>query len=363
MAKNFIEPNPILVKELRSRMRGNRAFLMLTGMLIILAGFSYALYRLMIASVDSLPLPISPQIGQILFAGLAILELLLICAMAPAVTAGAISSEKEKQTYEMLLATPLPPARVLWGKLISALGYIFLLIFAVIPMVSLVFIYGGVSIREMFKAFILLIVVAVMFGVIGLFLSALFGRTDRSTTITYLIVAGILFGPLFISLFLLIINQGKVPNLLLSLSPISAMLSAITPSFRIDSFGGIMWRIGNFDWLAGSKISYDSIPRPLYHYSVPIYAGITLLLYIITTRLVLPTRRWRIRFAEAVVGLVLVLGFTVFVALGYLGTANRYERILIVEESNTPPEEMVTPFTPTPLEQGTEQPTPPLKGP
>src|SRR5690606_21342955 len=102
--------NPIIVKELRSRMRGVRAFATLTGIRIFRAAASYILYQLALTSSRYSGLPVSPQIGQALFTGLVFLELLLVCAVTPSVTAGAISGEQEKLTYEMLMATPLRPA-------------------------------------------------------------------------------------------------------------------------------------------------------------------------------------------------------------------------------------------------------------
>src|SRR5512139_2654592 len=97
------QPNPIIIKELRSRMRGVRAFATLTGALLLLGIFSYALYRMVIVASRFSSTPLSPQIGQALFAGLAFLELIIVAAITPSVTAGAISGEHEKQTYEMLL--------------------------------------------------------------------------------------------------------------------------------------------------------------------------------------------------------------------------------------------------------------------
>ena len=133
--RSWFTPNPILVKELRSRMRGPRAFITLTIALVIMAGLMIAIVSLLTASANQ---PgsglLSPQIGQILFAALLIFEMLLVCTVTPAVTAGAISTEREKQTIEMLQATPLSPARFLWGKLISALSYVFLMIFAAVPL-------------------------------------------------------------------------------------------------------------------------------------------------------------------------------------------------------------------------------------
>ena len=121
-----LSPNPIMIKELRSRMRGGRAFLTLTVVLVLMAAFSYVLYQLVLSTMQYSGMPLSPQIGQSLLGGLGLLLLMAIAAVAPAVTAGAISGEQEKLTYEMLLATPMRPASILWGKLVSALSYLFL---------------------------------------------------------------------------------------------------------------------------------------------------------------------------------------------------------------------------------------------
>ena len=47
-----------------------------------------------------------------------------------AFTAGQISLEREKQTLEMLTATPISSLAIVIGKLLSALAYVFLLIAA-----------------------------------------------------------------------------------------------------------------------------------------------------------------------------------------------------------------------------------------
>ena len=110
--------NPVLVKELRSRMRGVRAFATLTGVLLFLTLVTYTIYQITVVQARFSSAPVSPIVGQVVFASLAFLEMILVCAIAPAVTAGILSAEKEKQTYDMLLATPIHPTSILWGKLI-----------------------------------------------------------------------------------------------------------------------------------------------------------------------------------------------------------------------------------------------------
>jgi ABC-2 type transport system permease protein len=350
IAKLHLGINPIIVKELRSRMRDTRAFITLTTMLIVLGSSSYLLYRLALTTSTYSSAPLSPQIGQSLFIALAFLELMAICAITPAVTAGTISSEQEKQTYEMLMATPLHPASILWGKLVSALSYVFLLIFAAIPMASLIFIFGGVSLRDMLKALIVLVIVAVTLGVIGLFLSAWLGRTSRATVVSYLVVVTIIAGPLIAYIATGILNQAEPPRWILVPNPLSALFSALTPSSTMGgSFSSnLLWTLGiglggNLGILSGSTISMVGIPRPLYHYSLPLYGAISIIFYFLSTRLVRPTQRWKFTRREIVFALSILLVFGGAVGLAFLSTADRYENAGIAQTDSLPSPEMRPP--------------------
>jgi len=330
--KSLLRLNPILVKEIRSRMRGPRAFITLTVTLVLMAGAMYGLVQLMVAisrySYDVL----SPRIGQTLFAVLAFLELVLVCAITPAVTAGAISGEREKRTYEMLQATPLSPSSILWGKLISALSYIFLLLFAAVPLASLVFVFGGVALRDMLKVLLVLVVLAVSFGMLGLFLSALFGRTGRATVASFVVVLAFLFIPLLGVFAVAVLRNGNGQELLawrwmLVPSPISMLSSVLQPATGTGGISGLLPFIGGF-WFMDSAIapiSMTSIPRPIYHYSLVFYLGLTLVLYLLTTRLLQPARRWRLRWQEILLAAGLLVGLGAVTAGGFLSTADRYE--------------------------------------
>ncbi|GAB4530681.1 MAG: hypothetical protein Kow0063_09030 [Anaerolineae bacterium] len=323
--------NPIIVKELRSRMRGVRAFAVLTGMLLLLGAVSYALYRLVLITTSSYSTsPLSPQIGQTLFSGLVFLELMMVCLVTPAVTAGAISGEREKLTYEMLLATPMRPASILWGKLVSALSYVFLLIFAAIPMASMVFIFGGVTVRDMIKALVILVAVAVTLGVVGIFMSTWLGRTGRATVVSYLVVLALLAGPVFAYILVGVLRQAEPPRWLLVPNPLSALFSALTPAAPADGPSGVFWGLGlalggNLGMLTGSG-RLAGIPRPIYHYTLTLYAATSLVLYLLATRLVQPIRTWRLSWKELGTALLLFLIFGGIAALAFAVTAHQYER-------------------------------------
>ena len=102
------------VKELRGRMRGRRAFVILTVYLLFLAGFGWA-WELIAEksyanSTNLLGGPgafASALVGQEIFGALLLVETLLVVFLAPAFTAGAISLEREKQTLGLLVTTPI----------------------------------------------------------------------------------------------------------------------------------------------------------------------------------------------------------------------------------------------------------------
>jgi len=178
--------NPVMIKELRGRMRGPRAFVVLTVYLLLMSAFVTLLYVVYVASTNNVYSGTNAQlIGKFVFGAVVGIELLLVCFIAPAFTAGAISGERERQTYDLLRTTLLPARSLVLGKLASALSYILLLLVAAFPLQSLAFLLGGVAPEEVLIASGLLIATAFLFGASGIFFSSLMRRTLGSTVLTY----------------------------------------------------------------------------------------------------------------------------------------------------------------------------------
>ncbi|MDY6877881.1 MAG: ABC transporter permease [Chloroflexota bacterium] len=180
------EFNPLLVKELRGRMRGARAFVVLTVYLLLLSGFTAIIYYAYSASVRG---PSGgggmAYLGKVVFASVVLLEIFMVTFITPAFTAGAISGERERKTYELLRTTLLPARKLVAGKLTSALTYMFLLILAAVPLESLAFVLGGVVVEELVLALVILLVTAFAFATIGIFFSSLVRTTLLSTVLAY----------------------------------------------------------------------------------------------------------------------------------------------------------------------------------
>jgi ABC-type transport system involved in multi-copper enzyme maturation permease subunit len=218
------------IKELRGRMRGRRAFVVVTIYLLLLSLLAFAVYVYLkqtavgsgnVTIIDpgfgrpGIPFPpdgtvtssgtaLSAAIGHAMFGALLAVETLLIMVLAPAFTTGAISLEREKQTLDLLVTTPLSTLGMVVGKLISALSYVFLLIIASIPLASLVFVFGAVGPEDLVRGYVVLFAVAFGMGALGMFMSALTKRTQTATVLTYVLVLVLTVGTVALHQFWLV---------------------------------------------------------------------------------------------------------------------------------------------------------------
>lgn len=195
-----LKENPVIIKELRGRMRGRRAFVLLTiyiGVISLLVGAVYML----IASEQSYSYwdpDIRQTAGKALFSTVVLLELALISFIGPALTAGAITSERERDTYDLLRTTLLSARALVAGKLGTSVIYLCLLILTALPVESLAFFLGGVGVGELLLSNFLLLVNALFFCALGLFYSSFARRTTIATVSSY---ATMLLYTLLIGLF------------------------------------------------------------------------------------------------------------------------------------------------------------------
>jgi ABC-2 type transport system permease protein len=116
------------------------------------------------------------------------IELLLVCFICPAFTVGAISGERERQTYDLLRTTLLRARSLVLGKLISSMSYVLLLLVAALPLQSLAFLLGGISPEEVAIATLLLVSTAFLYSAAGIFFSTVMRRTLGATILTYAFV-------------------------------------------------------------------------------------------------------------------------------------------------------------------------------
>lgn len=281
--------NPVAVKELRSRMRGRRAYLVLTGYLVLMSAFIILVYFAYATAAEQPFGPNPRQAGKTVFGAVVGVQALLVVFIGPSFTAGAITGEKERQTYNLLRTTLLPARSFVTGKLLSALSYVFLLILTAIPLQSIAFILGGVSLTEVVIAEILIVVSAVAFAMIGLYFSAIMRSTLLASVSTFATSLFLTFGlpaMAFIILpFLGIFFTTGVPPLLEVVLLYTALVFAATnlPATIIISEMFLISEDALFfftNTLSGYTVTFFS---PWYVYII-LYILLSLLLYALTVR-------------------------------------------------------------------------------
>ncbi len=201
--KEKFTQNPVILKEMRGRMRGGRAFILLTVYLFVLSSLISMIYLAFLPTTTSGTniLTLRQTLGKTLFGTTMLLLLFTACFVAPALTAGSISSEREGQTFDLLRTTLLPARSLVMGKLNSSFLFISLLLFAGLPLLSLATIFGGVTYAEIAIGSIVLIVTTLTFSAVGVFFSSFTKRTLVSTVLAYSFTLMLVFGlPVFLTM-------------------------------------------------------------------------------------------------------------------------------------------------------------------
>ncbi len=228
----------VLTRELRWRMRGKRAFVIALAAVLVLGLIVFGIHQVMLQSaldesrwrlfggfddegliVDRVGVPlqavsgeVSARIGQAIFGGVLGVLTALTLLVAPALASGVISSEREKQTMELLVTTPVSTLGMVVGKLIASLVYVVLLIVVSVPLMALVFAFGGIAPEDVLRAYLVILAFAFGSASIGLFLSALLGRTQVATVVSYLVLFGLVVGTLALHTFLLATSWREEAN-------------------------------------------------------------------------------------------------------------------------------------------------------
>jgi ABC-2 type transport system permease protein len=271
--------NPVLIKEMRTRMRGKRAFLVLTGYVIVLSAILGLIY--MVINKNA-PTTIVNQSGSVLTPVLIYVQMGLICLIAPTFSAGAISSEREQQTFDLLVTSLAKPTTILFGKVGAALSYLLLTLFGSLPLIALTYSLGGVAIQDIAIAYLVMLVAGLTFCSMSFMWSTMIRRGVlaqlTSLVVVVFLVAAMPALALFFSALATSFRQGPSPTflnfvfLLLRTNPFAA-IAALIPGFPMP----------NNLWLAGV---------PIWVTQVIFYLVITAISLVLSRRRLVRVREW-----------------------------------------------------------------------
>src|SRR5579864_9243263 len=129
-----------------------------------------------------------------LFQTLSYWQLALVCFLAPIFTAGAITQEKDSQTYDILLSTPLTNGQIVLGSMLSRLFFIVALLISGIPIFSITQIFGGVAIHAIVRSFGIAAATAFITGALAMAIAVFKVGTRRTIFSFYLFIVIYLVG-------------------------------------------------------------------------------------------------------------------------------------------------------------------------
>jgi len=124
----------------------------------------------------------------------------------------------------------LPARSIVIGKLVSALAYVFLLIIVSIPLQSIAFLLGGLSVIELLLSQLLILIAAIAYALIGLYFSSVMRSTLATSLATFGTALLLTAGAPFVAGLLLTLFGAYLPG-------------SSTPSWTLQAmliYGGIL---------------------------------------------------------------------------------------------------------------------------
>lgn len=233
----------VLAREMRTRMRGRRAAIVITVYLLLLSGLGgMMLYfqqeQLQRSGYD---IHMASDLGLQIFVTMSLFQLFLVIFIVPGLTGAAIAGERDRQTLDLLLSTQVSSLSIVLGKILSSLSYVFVLMLAALPVFSMAFLFGGVSPDRVGLVFVISLVSALTLGTIGVFFSVLIRRAQTATVLAYSVTFLLLIGTLALSVFLAMATEpsraGNIQTVVvlpLALNPLAALASAIASPYLSD---------------------------------------------------------------------------------------------------------------------------------
>lgn len=179
--------NPILTREMTVFQRGWKLpvlILLYNGLMILLLAGLYTLMNKNGSNGGGIDIGYMNGLYYFVTFG----QLVLLLLMVPAVTAGAISGERQRGTLDILLVSAKSTWEIILGKLEAGLFAVGLLMVSSLPFYAIVGVYGGVGFLEVIGNLVVFSVLAISYGAIGLAFSSWFKKNQAAMIFTYVVI-------------------------------------------------------------------------------------------------------------------------------------------------------------------------------
>lgn len=129
------------------------------------------------------------ETGRMIFEWGGYLQLILLALLAPAITANAITQEKERGTLDLLLLTQAGPFAIVVGKFTSRLFNLLFLLFLTLPLLFALLTLGGFAGSTLLQEIVILLGFAILGSGLGTLLSTILAKPTAALGAGYALVA------------------------------------------------------------------------------------------------------------------------------------------------------------------------------
>ena len=201
--------NAVLVKEIqvKSKKAGLSLWIMILGIVLALAAL---ITMIVVNSTIVANGSVDSSTFVTFFMVIVVIEAVIFFFITPAVTAGAIANEKERQTLDVLLTTNMSPWQIIWGKYWSSIANVLVIIMSTLPFLSVVFLFGGVSFFEVMAVLLTMMCEVMYMGTFGILMSTAVKKTNAASVLCYIMLLAVTFGT--ISLVTMITGVSETIN-------------------------------------------------------------------------------------------------------------------------------------------------------
>ena len=158
---------PIFTRELVTVPRRGGHFPTRAAMIGLLGILGITTWQATVGFARDATLGETASFGLLLFQIVAFVQLLLTLFFAALSAAGAVSQEKDRRTFVLLLLTDMRDYEIVLGKLVGALLPILTLQLVSAPVLAMLLLLGGIDPEQVFQAVLVLLASAVAAGSLG----------------------------------------------------------------------------------------------------------------------------------------------------------------------------------------------------
>ena len=176
---------PVFGKELRISSRRRRSYVLRSAYVLLLTAFVVLVWLAKVRDISGAnAIARMPETGKVIIVTIAWVQFFALQLVAVVILSTAISEEVRARTLGVLMSTPVSAFQIVFGKLLSGLLQLLVLLAVSLPLLTLVRVFGGVPLDYVLATVCITFTACLFAGAVALLFSALFRRAYAGILLT-----------------------------------------------------------------------------------------------------------------------------------------------------------------------------------